>query len=168
MRDFFIALINNQPLVSAFISWGVAALFKVLIEAVRSRRLDWERLLGPGGMPSTHTTPVVACATSIGLVVGFESPVFAIAVVITFVVAYDAAGIRRHAGEQARAINNLIQDLTKVGPYKDQNISDFFKRWNVGELETLLGHNPIEVFVGLLLGIVTACIIHYQFGYLFQ
>jgi len=168
MTDFFSALFHNQPLVSAVIGWGLAALIKFLLVAITSRRYDWERLLGPGGMPSTHTTPVVACTTSIGLVAGFNSPVFALAGVITFVVAYDAAGIRRHAGEQARAITNLIRDLTKLGPYKDQTIADFFKRWNVKELETLLGHNPIEVFMGVILGIACALIIHYGFGHLFH
>jgi len=124
-------------------------------------------MLGTGGMPSTHTTPVVACATSIGLVAGFNTPVFALAVVIAVIVSYDATGIRRHAGEQARAINSLINDLARVGPYKGQNIADFFKRWNLAELQTLLGHNPFEVFVGVLLGILTALIVHFRYGELF-
>jgi len=167
MADFFMQLLKNEPLVTALIAWGVAALLKVLIEAVKSRQIDWERLLGPGGMPSTHTTPVIACATSIGLIAGFGSTLFALAAVLCFVVAYDAAGIRRHAGDQAKAINSLIQDLTKVKPYKGQDLPDFFKRWNIEELETLLGHNPLEVAVGIILGIFTALLIHMKFGYLF-
>ena len=73
MADFFLKVLKNEPLMTALIAWAVAALLKVLIEAIRSRKFDWERLLGPGGMPSTHTTPIVACATSIGLVADFNS-----------------------------------------------------------------------------------------------
>jgi len=167
MTNFFLTLLSNEPLVTGIIAWGVAALLKVTIEAIKSRQWDWERVLGPGGMPSTHTTPIVACATSIGFVAGFETPIFALATVLCFVVAYDAAGIRRHAGDQAKAITNLINDLTKVKPYKGQNAPDFFKRWNLEELETLLGHNPLEVAVGIFLGIITSVVIHYKFGYLF-
>jgi uncharacterized protein len=167
MAAFFTSLIRNEPLVSAGASWLLAAFIKFILVLLATKQIDWERLLGTGGMPSTHTTPVVACATSIGLVAGFDNPLFALGAVFTVVVAYDAAGIRRHAGEQARAINNLIQDMAKLGPYKGQNMESFFKRWNIEELETLLGHNPIEVFVGVVLGIFTALIIHYGFGHLF-
>jgi len=167
MADFFSALIRNEPLVTGFLGWLIAALLKFLIVAITSGRFDWERLLGTGGMPSTHTTPVIACGTSIGLVLGFDDPVFALALAFCIVVAYDAAGVRRHSGEQARAINNLINDLGKIGPYKGQSMPDFFKRWNIRELQTLVGHNPIEVFVGVILGILTALVVHFQFGYLF-
>jgi acid phosphatase family membrane protein YuiD len=168
MAEFFQTSIwRNEPLITAGIGWLLAAFLKFLIVAITSRRFDWERLLGTGGMPSTHTTPVVACTTSIGLVAGFDTAVFALATVITIIVSYDATGIRRHAGEQARAINSLINDLTKVGPYKGQNIADFFKRWNLTELQTLLGHNPFEVFIGVLLGIMTALVVHFNYGHLF-
>ncbi len=165
--DFFNSLFRNEILITALIGWVIAAFLKVLVIAVTHRRIDWERLLGTGGMPSTHTTPVVAGTTSIGLVSGFDSALFALAVVITIVVAYDATGIRRHAGDQARAINLLIEDLTKGGMFKGQKPADFFKRWNLAELQTLLGHNPIEVFVGVLLGIATALVIHLNFGHWF-
>jgi acid phosphatase family membrane protein YuiD len=167
MIDFITALFRNEPLVTAGISWCLAALLKFLLVAITSRKLDWERLLGTGGMPSTHTTPVIACTASIGLVVGFDSPLFAVAVAFSIVVAYDAAGVRRHTGQQAKAINNLITDLTKHGPYKGQELADFFKRWNLKELQTLVGHNPIEVFVGVILGILTALVVHIEYGHLF-
>ncbi|HDS30105.1 MAG TPA: divergent PAP2 family protein [Firmicutes bacterium] len=165
--DFFKAIFRNEPLVTAGISWVVAAFLKFLIILIVERRFNWERLLGTGGMPSTHTTPVVACTTSIGLVVGFDSPLFALAVVLSIIVGYDATGIRRHAGEQAKAITNLIEDLTKGEMFKGQKPADFFHRWNLAELETLLGHNPIEVFVGILLGILVALVVHYRYGYFF-
>jgi len=166
MRETVFALLSNEALVSALIGWLVAALLKFFIILITSRRLDWERLLGPGGMPSTHTTPIVACTTSIGLVAGVNTPLFALALVITIVVAYDAAGVRRHAGEQARAINSLIEDLTTFGPFKGQNIQDFFRRWDINKLKTLLGHNPVEVFAGVVLGILIAIIVHSQYIHL--
>lgn len=168
MTDFFMALFRNECFVTAVLAWVVAAFAKVLIEAVKSKQWDWERLLGPGGMPSTHTTPVIAVSASIGLVTGFDTPLFAISSVFCFIVAYDAAGIRRHSGEQAKAINNLIEDMSKVKPYKGQDTKDFLKRWNLEELETLLGHNPFEVAVGVALGIATTLVMHFQFGHLFQ
>jgi uncharacterized protein len=152
---------------TAIIAWALAALMKFFIVLITDHRIDWERLLGTGGMPSTHTTPVVACMTSIGMVLGFDSPVFAVALALSVVVAYDATGIRRHAGEQAKAINSLVADLFGGFINKDQNPSDFFKRWNLSEMKTLLGHNPAEVVVGVLLGIFTAIVIHHFFGYMF-
>lgn len=165
--DFINEIFRNQALVTAAVSWIIAAVLKVLIIAVTQRKLDWERMLGTGGMPSTHTTPVIACTTSIGLVTGFDGPIFAVAFVLSIIVAYDATGIRRHAGDQAKAITMLIEDLSKGDMFKGQKPADFFKRWNLEELQTLIGHNPFEVFVGVLLGILVALVIHIQFGYLF-
>jgi acid phosphatase family membrane protein YuiD len=163
----FSELLHNEPAITAIVAWGVATLVKFLIIVIQARRVDWERLLGTGGMPSTHTTPVVGCATSIGLVLGFNSAIFALAGVLSVVVSYDAAGIRRHAGEQARAINSLISDLFGGEFFKGENPADFFKRWKLGEMKTLLGHNPAEVVVGIALGIVVAVVVHYGFGHLF-
>jgi acid phosphatase family membrane protein YuiD len=160
-------IFQNEPLVTAGIAWLIATLLKFIIVLLSARRVDWERLFGTGGMPSTHTTPVVACTTSIGLVTGFHSPMFALATVLSIVVSYDAAGIRRHAGEQAKAINSLISDLFQGGMFKGQRQADFWKRWNLAELKTLLGHNPAEVAVGIALGIMTALAVHYRFGGLF-
>ena len=152
---------------TAIVAWAIAAFLKLIIEAIQTGKLDWERVLGTGGMPSTHTTPVVACATSIGITSGFDSPIFALAVVFSIVVGYDAAGIRRHAGDQATAINNLIKDLTQLETFKGQKLESFFKRWNVAELKTLLGHNPLEVAVGVFTGIIIAILMHYYLGHLF-
>lgn len=160
-------LLHNEPGITAVIAWGIATFLKFLIVIATFRRVDWERLLGTGGMPSTHTTPVVACTTSIGLVLGFNSAIFALAAVLSIIVSYDAAGIRRHAGEQAKAINSLIRDLFEGGLFKGEYPADFFKRWKLAEMKTLLGHNPAEVVVGIALGITTAVIVHFQFGYLF-
>lgn len=166
--NFFYEFFHNEILMTAVISWLIAAFLKVIILLIISGRFDWERLLGTGGMPSTHTTPVTACATSAGLVTGFDSPIFAVALILAVVVAYDAAGIRRHAGSQARAINNLITELTDGGLFKSKNPADFFTKWNMKELQTLLGHNPLEVFVGVIIGIMVAVIVHSRFSYIFN
>lgn len=152
VRDIF----HNEPLVTAGMAWLAAALMKFFIVWIWSKRIDWERLLGTGGMPSTHTTPVVGCVTSIGLNAGWDSPLFALGFVMVIIVAYDATGIRRHAGEQARAINSLLSDLSTAKMFKEKNPADFFKRWNIVELQTLLGHNPMEVLIGVILGILVA------------
>ena len=167
IADFFRELFQNEPLMTALVAWVLAAFLKLLIVAIQTGKLDWERILGTGGMPSTHTTPVVACAASIGITTGYDSPVFALAVVFCIVVGYDAAGIRRQAGTQAYAINSLITDLTQLEIFKGQKLESFFKRWNIVELKTLLGHNPIEVTVGVILGIIIAIVMHDNFGHLF-
>ena len=167
MSHFFITIFHNEPLVTAAVAWAIAAFLKFIIVAIQTGKLDWERILGTGGMPSTHTTPVIACATSIGITSGFDSAIFALAAVFSVIVGYDAAGIRRHAGDQAQAINNLINDLTQLEPFKGQKLESFFKRWNVAELKTLLGHNPLEVTVGVLMGIVIGILMHHYFGTLF-
>jgi len=168
MGKAFHEFVHNEPLMTAGIAWVVAASLKFITELIRTRRIDWERLVGTGGMPSTHTTPVVACALSLGLVAGFDSPVFAIALILAIVVAYDASGIRRHAGEQAKAINSLIQDLFGGMFHKEYKPADFFKRWDLKEMQTLLGHEPIEVFAGVVVGIITALVVHFRYGYLFE
>lgn len=166
--NFFIELFRNEPLMTAAIAWGLAALLKFLIVIILTGKVDWERLLGTGGMPSTHTTPVVACTMSLGLVEGFDSGLFGLGVVLSFIVAYDAAGIRRHAGEQAKAINSLIHDVFTGELFKGQKPADFFKRWKLEELETLLGHNPADVAVGIAVGIIVALLVHFNFGHLFS
>jgi len=167
ISTFFHEIILNEPIITGIVAWAVAAFFKVIIEAFHTGKLDWERVLGTGGMPSTHTTPVVACATSIGFTSGFDSSIFALALVFSVVVGYDAAGIRRHAGDQANAINNLINELTQLETFKGQKLESFFKRWNMTELKTLLGHNPLEVAVGVFTGIVIGMLMHHYFGHLF-
>jgi acid phosphatase family membrane protein YuiD len=167
MTDFFSKLFLNEPLMTALVAWVLAALLKFAIVALHTGKLDWERILGTGGMPSTHITPVVACTTSIGIITGYDSAIFALAVVFTIVVGYDAAGIRRHAGEQALAINSLINDLTQLETFKGQKLESFFKRWDISELNTLLGHNPLEVAVGVIMGILIAILIHIFYGHLF-
>lgn len=138
----------NPPLVLALISMASVQVIKFLGALVKTGRIDFERLSGTGGMPSSHAASVSSLATAVGLQVGFDSPIFAVAAFFSMVVMYDAAGIRRAAGRQARVLNRMIEDLKA-----DQVVE--------GEtLRELLGHTPIEVFVGTAYGIVLALILY--------
>jgi acid phosphatase family membrane protein YuiD len=134
----------NHPLIAALIAWGIAQIIKVPLEYIRTNRWNWSLLLRAGGMPSSHAALVAGLAHGIGLFVGFDSPLFALAFCLAMVVIYDATGIRRQAGKHARIINQMIFDLTSGHPLKQE------------QLREVLGHTPIEALVGTLLGIVTA------------
>lgn len=145
--DYITQLMENTALWVAILSWTVAQLIKVIIDLIRNKKFDYHRFIGSGGMPSSHTSFVVALSVSVGKQVGFDSPIFASCAVISFVVMYDAAGVRRAAGKHAAIINNLIEILEDKGMQMDR------------KLKELLGHSPIEVFAGALLGIIIAVIV---------
>lgn len=147
--DYVLEFLNNSVLVTAVTGWFVAQLLKVLFVLIWNRKFDITRMVGSGGMPSSHSSFVVSLACSIGLVEGFSSTIFALAVCMALVVMYDAAGVRRAAGQQARIINKMVEQWGKG----DFSFTD--KR-----LKELLGHSPIEVIAGALLGIMIAIIRH--------
>ncbi len=121
----------------------VCQTLKFIIESIVSKELVWGRLFnGTGGMPSSHTSFSSSLTMMLGLNLGFDSPMFAIALVFTFIVSYDAMGLRMESGKQAEAINKLF-DKT-------------FKEQGIVKLKEKLGHKPEEVLVGLILGIVSA------------
>lgn len=133
------AILYNKPLWAALISWAIAQGFKTIRPIVTERKFDASRLTGTGGMPSSHSSTVMALSTSVGKYVGFDSALFAACLIFSFVVMYDAAGIRRAAGKQAEILNYLIEH---------------HKLPNFQRVKELLGHTPLEVFVGAVLGIV--------------
>ncbi len=129
----------------------MAQLIKFIIESIKAKKLKWGRLLnGCGGMPSSHTTFVFSLTTMIFLNVGYESPVFAIALIFSLIVAYDSFGLRKESGNQAVMINRLIDEMieedTKAGYRK---------------LKEQLGHNPSEVVAGILFGSIFALVFNY-------
>ena len=144
MQEFFEGVLANHVLRVSFYAWLVAQIIKVLIELLAFRRLDLKRLTGAGGMPSSHTALVMALAFSVGKDAGWDSLAFGVTIVFAGVVMYDAAGVRRAAGKQAEAINQIIRDI-----YKGKQVSQ-------DRLKELIGHNPIEVLAGALLGIFIA------------
>jgi len=107
----FTALVQNHLLINALASWLIAQLVKVLLYALVNRRLDWKRLFGDGGMPSGHSATVTALAATAALECGLDSPAFAISTILAVIVMHDATGVRRQAGEHAKAINELMEAL---------------------------------------------------------
>ncbi len=143
-------LISNHALLTGMAAWLLAQILKPPLEYLRRGKWNWGYLLSAGGMPSSHSSLMVGTTLGIALHVGFDSPVFAIAVAITMIVIYDAAGVRREAGRHAEKINILIQELLTGHPISDK------------ELREVLGHTPLEVVGGIFLGIVVS-ILYWMF-----
>lgn len=139
-----IGLARNQILQAALLSWLIAQVLKATITWIREGFFSLERLVGSGGMPSSHSAFVIALAAGVGSRAGWESPVAAATVVFSLIVMYDAAGVRRAAGKQARVLNKIITELAAG------------KQFNEERLKELLGHTPVEVISGAVLGLVVA------------
>ncbi len=143
MKDF-IRESYNYIIVSAVISWAVAQILKAVINSIKLRTFNAERLIGPGGMPSAHSAFVSSAAIAVMKAEGLSSTEFAISFVIAIVVMYDAMSVRRHAGYHAREIN-LLKEKNKISESK--------------KLKEVLGHTPLEVTCGALLGILIAFLV---------
>jgi uncharacterized protein len=142
MRD----LLSNQVFWTALTAWAIAQILKPILEYFQTRRWHWGLWFSSGGMPSSHSALVCSAMLSIGLFHGFDAPVFALAVVVAMIVVYDATGVRREAGRHAEKINILIEELFSGQPISDK------------QLKEVIGHTPIEVMGGVLLGFATALI----------
>lgn len=144
MTEMLSEFITNRHLLTALLAMLLAQVFKVLFEYWYTR--SWKRALffSPGGMPSSHSALTVALMVSVGIYEGFGTTLFAISAALALVVMYDAAGVRRAAGEQAKAINIIFERLEDRGLKLDR------------KLKELLGHRPIEVIAGALLGLTVA------------
>lgn len=145
--NFFIDISKNEVVGIVVLAWAVAQILKVIIALIEEKRIDFTRLVGSGGMPSSHSSFVTSLATAVGRIKGFESVDFAITAVLALVVMYDAAGVRRSAGEQAKILN-------KIAEYLDNPTDD--EQFMEKKLKELVGHSPFEVFMGALLGIAIA------------
>lgn len=137
---------NYRYLLVPFLTWFGIQAFKVIWDLVKIKKFNFKRILGAGGMPSSHSAVVVALATMVGRSQGVNSPIFAIAAVFALVVMYDAAGVRREAGKQARILNEII------------NTPGLSTLQVNGKLVELLGHTPKQVIVGALLGLIIGMI----------
>jgi acid phosphatase family membrane protein YuiD len=129
-------------LLPAILAWAIAQILKVGVVSVRKRHLDLRVLAETGGMPSSHSAIVAALTTSVGRLNGLTSDTFAIALIFSIVVMYDAQGVRRAAGLQASVLNRLVDDLMAQRGIQETRLRE------------LLGHTPVEVLVGAALGIV--------------
>ena len=142
-------LLQNHILINALSAWAVAQVLKTIIFAFTNKDWSWERLFGDGGMPSGHSATVTAMATTAGLEYGLASPVFAIAAILAIVVMHDAMGVRMEAGKHAQALNELLEMLSSV------------KEAPEVKLKELLGHTPLQVCCGAVLGLLIALITPY-------
>jgi acid phosphatase family membrane protein YuiD len=139
---------SNSIINIVLLSWLVAQALKVLIILIETRKIDFSRFIGAGGMPSAHAATVVSLTTAIARTNGIDSPMFAVAFTVALVVMYDAAGVRLAAGKQARVLNKIIENW-------DKNKPDLFGE----ELKELIGHTPFQVIVGALLGFLIAMVV---------
>jgi hypothetical protein len=148
MKDIFTQLIKNKIFMTTILSWIIAQTIKVTIGVIRQKRFDFRWFVGTGGMPSSHAAGAACLATSVGLGYGFDSVYFALAAAFTIVVMFDAQGVRHATGRQARILNKVMEDIYWQG------------KTNEKRLRELIGHTPIEVIVGALLGIIIAILAH--------
>lgn len=144
MGNFFVQVWENPVFIPGLIAWFLAQLLKTLINWRINRHLSWERMVGAGGMPSSHSALVVCATVMLGLTQGFDSPLVGMMAIVALVVMYDASGVRKETGKQAKVINDLMERL-----FSAEEIDDAL-------LKELIGHEPIEVFCGAILGVLVA------------
>jgi acid phosphatase family membrane protein YuiD len=138
------ALLQNHVLWTGMVGWFLAQALKIPVDCIRERRWNWALFFAAGGMPSSHSCLVTSTAMAVGLHIGFDNPLFAVAAAFTMVVVYDAAGVRRQAGMQAQKINILVEELLQGHPISEQRLRE------------VIGHTPLEVLGGVLLGLIVA------------
>ena len=144
--NFFAEVAENKVLLTTIFAWIVAQTLKVVLGILREKRFNFKWFVGSGGMPSSHSAGIVAMATSVGFVCGFYSYQFAIACVVALIVMFDAQGVRRTVGRQAEILNKILDDI-----YWKKKVEE-------ERLKELLGHSPVEVLVGAVIGILIAII----------
>lgn len=140
----FAAILQNKALIAGLSAWALAQIIKIPLDFFRSRRWNWALLFTTGGMPSSHSSLMTATTLATGYYYGFDQPAFALGVAITMIVTYDAAGVRQQAGIHAQRINVLFEELLRGHPINER------------DLREVLGHTPLEVAGGILLGLVVA------------
>lgn len=148
--DFIIDLLHNTVFISAVLGWLIAQAIKTVIHLIITKQFVAERMVGGGGMPSSHSATVCALATAAGIQYGGSSFEFAIAIMFAIIVMYDAMGVRRETGIQARVINEMMEMLTNMG--RKMSAED--------KLKEFVGHTPLQVLIGAILGIIIAVIVN--------
>jgi uncharacterized protein len=142
-------LAANRPLMSALAAWLVAQVLKTLVFAILEKQVNWRKMVETGGLPSAHSALVVGLTTGIGLNDGWHTTAFAIALVFSMIVMYDAIGIRQEAGKHADLLNQLLVIAVIRDSYQQRE-----------KLKELLGHTPLEVFAGVLIGVMMALFVN--------
>ena len=149
--DWLWDLITNRFFIVSVSSWFVAQFLKTVIYALENKKWDWSRLFGDGGMPSGHSATVSSLAIMSALTFGFDSFQFAVTAILAIIVCHDAMGVRLETGKQAVKINEILEAFELLAPDK---ISE-------ANLKEFVGHTPIQVMAGILLGIVNACVMYF-------
>ena len=144
------AILSNRILLTGAAAWVISQVLKIIIHTAVHRELVWERLIGDGGMPSSHSATVTSVAVATGRMCGWDSPLFAVSAILAIVVMHDAMGVRRETGKQAVAINEIIEhilmdDAVDLTPEK--------------ALKEFVGHTPMQVIAGSVLGMVVAFVV---------
>lgn len=147
MQDIFNQFLRNKVFLHTIYAWIIAQAIKVALGVIKEKRFDFRWLLGTGGMPSTHAAGASCLATATGLQCGFDSVFFALAASFALVVMFDAQGVRRASGRQARILNKVMDDIYWQGRIQENRLRE------------LIGHTPFEVIVGFLLGVAIALLL---------
>ena len=140
LQDF----LNNRILIAALVAWAIAQAIKAILYTIVNREFKFERLVGSGGMPSSHAATVCALTTAVAMQFGLGSFEFAISFVLSSVVLHDARGVRQEAGKQAVTITAIVDHLLKEGKILE------LPNW---ELKELIGHTPLQVLIGSIMGV---------------
>ena len=153
--EWLLDLVTNPFLITSVASWGIAQVIKLIIHAIIYKKLDWERLVGDGGMPSGHSATVATLAVMCALVCGTDSVEFAISAILAIIVCHDATGVRQETGKQARVLNELVKAFKGLEEDKLPEV----------KLKEFVGHTPIQVIFGILIGIANAFLMYWlMFG----
>ena len=148
MKEIILQLARNKILLTTLSAWFIAQAIKVLLGVVRNKKVDFRLFVGTGGMPSSHAAGASCLSAAVGFECGFDTVYFALAASFAIVVMFDAQGVRRATGRQARILNKITEDIYWKGKIHE------------GRLRELVGHTPIEVLVGCFLGTLIALMAH--------
>ena len=141
-----LGFIQNKYIYIPFFLWFEIQTFKVIYDLVTTKKFNFKRIMGAGGMPSSHSAIVTGLATLIGKYEGVDTPIFALALIVAFVVMYDACGVRRAAGKQAALLNKIVETPGLSGVQVSERLVE------------VLGHTPTQVIVGALIGVIVGLI----------
>ena len=139
---------GNHIIDCALVAWFLAQVIKVILDLILTRKFDWHRFVSSGGMPSSHSAFVMACTTAVARTEGLGSPLFGVCVVMAAVVMYDACNVRRSAGDTAKLVNQLLRHVEKL------TAEDF-----ADDLKIIMGHTPLQVLIGALLGVAVGMLL---------
>lgn len=144
--NIFIKFITNKYIYVPVLLWLAIQCFKVIYDLIITKKFNFKRIVGAGGMPSSHTAIVISLTTLIGKNIGVDTPLFALALITSLIVMYDAAGVRRAAGKQASLLNKIVQTPGLTGLQVQEKLVE------------VLGHTPLQVIVGAIIGVIIGLI----------